>query len=374
LKRVLLIHSILWSHYKAAVFSELSNILAKEDIDFHVIQIATNSVTRLNIGNVDHKIHDYSYEVLFDDPLENISWVKKYRLLSHSINRFDPDVLILPGYGDISSMLINLKYSFKRIKLIQTVDTTPEGITKRWFKELIKKFLLKKVDVIYCYGQLHKEYLLSLGVKESKIVIRCQATFNDKIREKYLSNESMEKLSFPTKNNFLFVGRLLWYKNLSFLIEVFNELNTDWGLIIVGDGILEKELIKIKEDLNLENVYFEGPKTSGEVIDYYRYCDAFILPSTVEIWGLVVNEAMLCELPLLLSSHCGCSKDLLRENENGYLFDPHKANEMVNCFNKIILKSDEERNLMGKLSYEIIKNFTPRIAAEQMFEGIKKVL
>ena len=51
----------------------------------------------------------------------------------------------------------------------------------------------------------------------------------------------------------------------------------------------------------------------------YGVSDVFVLPSFEETWGLVVNEAMACGLPVITTDRVGAAVDLVREGENGFV-------------------------------------------------------
>jgi glycosyltransferase involved in cell wall biosynthesis len=55
---------------------------------------------------------------------------------------------------------------------------------------------------------------------------------------------------------------------------------------------------------------------------FFARSEAFILPSTREEWGLVVNEAMACSVPVLVSNRVGAHFDLVEEGVNGFTFEP----------------------------------------------------
>jgi hypothetical protein len=78
-----------------------------------------------------------------------------------------------------------------------------------------------------------------------------------------------------------------------------------------------------------------GFKQYDELPVYYGLAGAFIHASTVEQWGLVVNEAMASGLPVLVSNRCGCAADLVREGVNGFTFDPYNVEQLAQLMLKI---------------------------------------
>jgi 1,2-diacylglycerol 3-alpha-glucosyltransferase len=97
-------------------------------------------------------------------------------------------------------------------------------------------------------------------------------------------------------------------------------------LVVCGDGDLRPRLHALARELGLEQrVHWPGFVQYPDLPVYYALADAFILASTIEPWGLVVNEAMACGLPVLVSDRCGCAPDLVPEGQNGFTFKPRPA-------------------------------------------------
>ncbi|MEY3894669.1 MAG: hypothetical protein RLZZ214_188, partial [Verrucomicrobiota bacterium] len=84
--------------------------------------------------------------------------------------------------------------------------------------------------------------------------------------------------------------------------------------------------------------------------------EAFVLPSLYEEWGLVVNEAMACGLPILVSKTVGSAEDLVVPGLNGYHFDPLSATDLAD---KILLLEDdpEVRRRMSEASLDRIQSW-----------------
>jgi glycosyltransferase involved in cell wall biosynthesis len=85
-------------------------------------------------------------------------------------------------------------------------------------------------------------------------------------------------------------------------------------------------------------------------------CDVFVLPSSAEPWGLVVNEVMNHAKPVIVSNEVGCSSDLIFDGLNGYIFENHNTQDLADKLCKI-LASTQVKNSMGKESLEIISKW-----------------
>lgn len=98
------------------------------------------------------------------------------------------------------------------------------------------------------------------------------------------------------------------------------------SLLILGDGPLRAQLEVQVAALGLQQwVLLPGPCSYAHLPSRYGLAEAFIHASTVEQWGLVVNEAMAAGLPVLVSSTCGCAPELVQPGVTGLRFDPHSV-------------------------------------------------
>jgi len=93
-------------------------------------------------------------------------------------------------------------------------------------------------------------------------------------------------------------------------------------VVLVGDGPLREQLKARAEKPDLKGrVEFVGFKNQKELPAYLAEADCLVLPSDgTETWGLIVNEAMACGKPAIVSEACGCAPDLIEEGETGYSF------------------------------------------------------
>src|SRR5262249_41808278 len=148
------------------------------------------------------------------------------------------------------------------------------------------------------------------------------------------SAEKRTALRLPA-DYFLASARFTEKKNLPGLLRAYaryrdrcqenrtGDAQSPWELVVLGDGPGRQQLEQLRDELGLsERVRLPGFQQYDVLSSYYAFARAFVHASTVEQWGLVVNEAMASGLPILLSNRCGCASMLLDEGVNGYLFDP----------------------------------------------------
>jgi glycosyltransferase involved in cell wall biosynthesis len=169
------------------------------------------------------------------------------------------------------------------------------------------------------------------------------------------------------------VARLVPVKNIDNLLrawQLIEKSNTDYKLMIIGDGPEYDQLTMLRAELNLNNVEFLGAIDNEAIPEYYFNADAFILPSLSESWGLVVNEAMAAGLPVLLSYTVNAARDLLKEGVNGFGFYPTDINNMADAISKYINSDIKTKELMSDNSLDIISSMSYQNMGAQLFEAL----
>ncbi|WP_337040911.1 glycosyltransferase family 4 protein [Emticicia sp. 17c] len=376
--RILVIHQYLWSHYKGKIYSELQKIVDKHKQDeLLVLQTSINELTRAKLGPADRSIHQYNYQVLVEDYYENIPNWKRAQKMLYWVRKFKPDVVNVSGYYEVAMNLVVFYCRLVGIKVIISVDSTEDDNPNIWWKEAIKRFVVNRAHGFFNYGSKATEYMIKFGAKPEQILLENNAVDNQKILSIYkeaLPDREKKKEELGLRPfNFIYAGRLMAIKNVANLLISFKSLgNKDWGLIILGDGAEEQKLKQYVADNQVEGVKFIEGQAWYNVPKYTALADVFILPSYSEPWGLVVNEAMVCSMPVIVSNKCGSAHDLVKQGENGYTFNPYDTNELTEVLRKFVEKPEQIKTF-GQASKEIIKKYSPEQVAQEMYDGFKKV-
>jgi len=127
-----------------------------------------------------------------------------------------------------------------------------------------------------------------------------------------------------TKPIILFASRLVWEKNLSVLIDLY-QLNSEKGntynIVVVGDGVAMDTLVK-----QMPDAHFFGHVEHVELATIYASSDVFFFPSITETYGNVVIEAMASGLPCVIANGGG-SKSFITQGVNGFVCQPDDVQE-----------------------------------------------
>jgi glycosyltransferase involved in cell wall biosynthesis len=293
--------------------------------------------------------------------------------------------MIIGGNWDSVSEVIETIFFFTIAKLRKNPLILYQVRWKREVKSFLKRFLknilnlliryfVKYYDAIVPTGTKSKEYFIELGANPNKIFMIFNASKIDTMATKEEVNDLRKSLEIVNKKVILYVGRLIKGKKTDILIKAFYKLKQEHNnscLIIVGEGECKKEFQNISKELNIENdVLFLGRINNKDLPVYYSLCNIFVLPSSAEPWGLVLNEAMQFGKPVIATDGVGAAYDLIKDGVNGFIVQKKNINALYNAMEKILSDPELEKE-MGEESKKIIEEgFT----YENMVEGFRMAI
>ncbi len=370
-------HNIMWSRYKAAVFSELHTIASKANIQFRFFQIAETETDRVGFSSIDKSAHQYPYQLMFAGAYEDIGVIRRCTAVAKAVFDSKSDLIILPGYHLVEHWMMLMVAKMQGKKVAVFCDSTSYDKKQTVIKTALKRFFFRHCDGYFAYGQRSMEYLAGLGAKADAIIQRCQAAapVSSYDEAAVLSHRSKVRPE-GMRLRISYVGRLSSEKNLDRLLEAFRiVLKTfDAELHIIGSGPLRSTLAESARDMTeTGNVVFRGSMDPSALSYEYLETDFLILPSLREPWGLVVNEAFLFGCPALVSNNCGCVPELISEHKTGYIFDPSSAASISDCISKAV-KSDRTSFEWAVDCINLIRHYSPQMAANQIFKGCQTIL
>lgn len=288
--------------------------------------------------------------------------------MSSALEKCHPDVVIIPGWADCGALSALLWCLENNVPTVVMSESQSNDDDRKWWKELLKSKIISLYSSGLVGGRPHAEYLASFGVLLEKIF-----TGYDAVDNSYFTTRAEEarknavgirnRLALP-ENFFLASSRFVEKKNILRLLQAYQGYlqqagESAWKLVLLGDGPLKQIVLEQRSELGLNDyVAMPGFKQYDELPLYYGMAKAFIHASTVEQWGLVVNEAMACGLPVLVSNRCGCALDLVIEESNGFTFDPYDSEELT-AFMVKMSSGKIDLEAMGQASLSIISNWTP---------------
>ena len=249
-------------------------------------------------------------------------------------------------------------------------DSTERDLPRHRWREAVKRRIVALHGSAFVAGTRQRDYLVSLGMAADCVRLGFDVVDNehfahgaDLARRNAVAERA--RLGLPERY-FLAVCRFVPEKNLLRLIEGYGQYRRRargdgdgaWRLVIVGDGPLRQEASQLIGARGLaDDVSLVGFRQYAELPAYYGLAGAFVHASTMEPWGLVVNEAMAAGLPVIVSERCGCVEDLVT-GRNGYRFDPSDAEGLGRLLHHVA-SAGCEREALAREGRAVIAAWTP---------------
>ena len=235
---------------------------------------------------------------------------------------------------------------------------------------------MSRCNAFVVAGKSASEYVKSLGASNGRIYVAPDAVDTDFFaeRKEAVGNKvAMHRraLGLPPRF-FLSVGRLVPEKGVFDLLEAYRTLSPDLrstvGLVYVGNGVAKTELERRAADISPGSVQFAGFAQREELARYYALAETFVFPTHSDPWGLVVNEAMACSLPIVCSSAAGCAEDLVSDGWNGRVVSPREVAQLATAMEELACDAGM-RSSMGRHSRQRIEQYSPQICAAGIAEA-----
>jgi len=274
------------------------------------------------------------------------------------MERVRPAVIFLPGYGNRAARTALRACRRLGTGAVIMFETQERDLPRTWWREWIKRWLLRRADVVFCGGESHAAYAVKLGVPLERVI-----DGYDVVDNAFWSGfaEEGRRSSEPGDGRVvLAAGRFIAKKNFVGLIRAFAAFHqTAAGrghrLVLIGDGPERAAIVREAERLDVTSVLaMPGYLSSKEIARWMGRAECFVVPSShEEQWGLVVNEAMAAGLPSIVSDICGCVPDLIKDGTTGLLFDPRSLGSLVSQLSRLAGSGDLRSNLSNNCRQHI---------------------
>ncbi|MBI5698837.1 glycosyltransferase [Candidatus Saganbacteria bacterium] len=238
----------------------------------------------------------------------------------------------------------------KRAKIVVSwhSDIVKQVFQRKLFEPFLLKFL-DRVDKILVATPNHITSSLYLP----KYIDKCEIVPYGIDFSRFDKIGSEDQKVRALKNKYadglvLFVGRLVYYKGVEYLIRAMRE--STGRLVIIGDGPLKQRLLNLIAELGLSaRVEILDSINNGEVVYYYQACDLFVLPSIAnsEAFGIAQVEAMACGKPVITTDLPTGVTYVNQKDVTGLVVPLKESAALARAIN-ILLKDPGRRKLLGE--------------------------
>lgn len=368
--------AIAWAQYGPYHFARLRAAQkAAPEIGFFGVEVASKTSTYAWNRTAPAELRT----LLPGETAENASGLRTFLCAVRLFRRENVKVVFVPSYWPQSSLALLMAAKVTGAAIVMMNESHAHTARASGLRLRLKGWLIRMFDAALIGGGPQRSYFESMGIPAERIFDGYDVIDNDYYGSKTVENrlaaaELRNRYGLPNRY-FLNVGRMVAKKNLDTLIRAYAAAcaadPAQPRLVFVGSGPLEMELRENCVRLGLSfvdlrcrpskgngrpaeaDVLFFGFRQADELPVFYSLATAFVLPSVREEWGLVINEAMACGLPVVVSKVVGCAPDLVLDGENGFQFDPDDVDELAERL-RWLGENPDEVTRMGNRSREII--------------------
>lgn len=336
------------SPYRVDFFSYLQKNFP--EYEFHVIFSAADMECRKWSVEMEQLEH-YTF-------LKSKTWIIRKRFddryvyiptgVEKTLNGIRPDIVFAMEYNPTILRAVHWCRK-KNIPFISWTDGTlhsERNIGK--VQRMSRRYIIKRAAAFVASSTASQEAQVAYGADLAK----CFISYLTVDIKKYLT----KKESYDARQ-LIYVGSLIQRKGLDLLLPALAKTSGDIKLIIVGEGQEEALLKEQIAQLGIrDRVTFMGYVEGEALRTLYKNSDVFILPTREDCFGLVILEAMCASLPVISSKYADGARDLVTEEENGYIVDPEDTDGFAAVIERIF--SEGRLVQMGNASYQKAQAFS----------------
>jgi glycosyltransferase involved in cell wall biosynthesis len=297
------------------------------------------------------------------------------------------DVVIVNGWV-VKSCLQALRAA-RKLRIPCIVRGEANNLRQRpLWKRLLQRLLVRRYDAVLPIGKANRDFYGSHGVAEAKMFSAPYCVENQRFAQA-AANLEPRRAEFRSRWGipvdavcYLYCGKFEQKKHPVELVEAFlhavRTLRHTAGdsqpihLLMVGDGALRNHCETLAAGISPPTaVSFTGFLNQTQIVEAYVATDVLVLPSdTGETWGLVVNEAMACGLPAIVSDQVGCAADLVEDDVTGWTFEFGNWDQLTK---QIVRLSSQGHKLsvMSDACRRLVVEYSPESAASGIAEAVR---
>ena len=313
--------------------------------------------------------------------MESISRAECVQAMTNQLDRDQPDALGVVGYSRPESMAM-LRWGLRHGRPAILMNESQEiDHPRAWWREAVKARRVRRFSACVAGGPRHRDYAVKLGVPFGRVTLGNNAVDNAwfAARSSAFRHDPATRVGLPARPYFVAANRFVPEKNLARLVRAYAAYRAGadpthvWDLVLCGDGPEGPAIEALIAHLGLtESVHRPGFVQAEGLTRWLAFAHAFVHPSLMEPWGLVVNEAAACSLPLLVSDRAGCVETLIPDPPHpptGRRFDGRTTSETTAALAWMAGLPEPERKAMGDRASKVVAEWGPDRFAEAVVEA-----
>lgn len=278
--------------------------------------------------------------------------LKRYARLRQAVQQLDPDAIISFVARENITLLLALWGTSYPIFVTEHNDQRFRTLSQPW--STIRRLVYPRATAVVSVSEGVNQYFDWLP-KTQKAVIYNPFTAPN---AESLAIDTLPPGVDPSKKWLLSMGRLIEQKGFDYLLEAWAmcHSNSDWQLIVLGDGELKPQLLAQKERLGLGNeVVFAGKVKKPFAL--MNRGEFFVMASRFEGFPMAHGEALACGLPVVATDCPSGPAEIVRDGVDGILVPPGDVTALATAIEKLISNQELRSNLSAK-AQEVTQRFS----------------
>ena len=302
--------------------------------------------------------------------------------VARALTEARPAVVVVSGWSTFPAQAAIAWCRLKRVPYLLVVESHDEGPRAGWrrsVKGTVVPPLVQNASGVLVTGTLARNSMLSRGAAPERVRVFANTIdvegFGRRADDLAARRPELRRELGADLDDVvvLSVARLVQEKGLDTLIRAVAAADDQQMLLVlVGDGPEREALEQLAAELGVRAV-FAGETAWERIVEVYVAADVFALLSLREPWGVVVNEAAACGLPLVLSDRVGAAHDLLREGENGALVPGGDVEAAANALRTLAADPDRQ-HAQGARSRELARDWGYGPSVESFLAAVREAV
>ncbi|BAZ24821.1 group 1 glycosyl transferase [Kalymmatonema gypsitolerans NIES-4073] len=252
----------------------------------------------------------------------------------------------------------------------------------RWkvhLKKLLLPYIFDLADTVIVLSSAGVEFIKSLGIPKERIELTPFVVNNEWwiTHAKQVNRAAVRQQWGILEGSpvIVFCAKLQPWKRPQDALQAFAKANVAGSyLVFAGSGPLQSQLEAEAKTLGVaERVRFLGFVNQSQLPSVYCSADLFVFPSEHEPFGVVVNEAMLCGCPVVVSDKVGARYDLVHHNNTGFVYPCGDVNTLAAIFQDT-LSNKEKLEQIKEAAVKRIASWSPEMHVNAFVQALEKAV
>ncbi len=339
----------LYTELAPYVLACLKALVEKHDVEVHLVRWPVNAEAPFEL-EFPGRFKVYERHAVDDESLVRL------------VQALKPDIAFASGWVDKGYLAACREMRKQGRPAVMCSDTAWRGDVRQVAAAIAARFWIKGTfSHAWVTGEAQASYAAKLGFTEESVRKGFYSADVDRFAP--MAREFAAPRSSEYPHRFLCVARYIPTKGHQYLCDAFAELCAagearDWELWIAGTGELHEQVKNSPSGRHprIKHLGFVQPAGMPGVL---VQCGVFVLPSTYEPWGVVVQEHACAGFPMLLSNAVGAAERFLIDGENGDLFTAGDKTSLKKALLAMIGRTDGELRRMGERSAGLGSRWNP---------------